>query len=77
VRLSDASLFYCDYSKSVIRKNEIQAFHRVKRLKRPETKSSKKFHQCRKLFRSYIRTFTSAGSFLEVILALSPVQEAF
>jgi hypothetical protein len=66
---------------------QVHAFRRVKRLKRPqkvispgETKQTalkKSFHQCRKLFRSYIRTFTSAGSFLEVILALSPVQEAF
>jgi hypothetical protein len=36
----------------------------------------KSFHQCRKLYRSYIGTFTSAGSFIEVILVLSPMQEA-
>ena len=66
--------------------NDLQSFHRVKRLQRPQKvvspgetvkmTSKKSFHQCRKLYRSYIGTFTSAGSFLEVILALSPVQEA-
>jgi hypothetical protein len=38
--------------------------------------SKKSFHQCRKLYRSYIGTFTHAGSFVEVIFALSPMQEA-
>ena len=53
--------------------NDFQLFHRVKRLQRPQ----KVVSPGETVKMTSKSCFTSAGSFLEVILVLSPVQEAF